>query len=187
MAPPLLRRHTASNAIHFEAHVKSEPERGASFRIFFPQIDARARSPVQEKEPGENAASGGNETVLLVEDEEIIRRLVARALAANGYAVLPSADGQEALRVLERHGKAVDLLITDVVMPGMSGRELARVIASKNMARRTLFISGFTDDAIIQHGVLEPGLAFMNKPFTPEALLRKMREILDGPADQAKA
>ena len=124
----------------------------------------------------------GNETVLLVEDEDTIRRIGARALTASGYIVLIAADGHEALKVLERHGKAADLLITDVVMPGMSGRELAQAIASKNMARRTLFMSGFTDDAIVKHGVLEPGLAFMYKPFLPDALLCKMREILDGPA-----
>lgn len=88
---------------------------------------------------------------------------------------------------MERHGKPVDLLLTDVVMPGMSGRELAQKIVGKKMARRFLFVSGYTDDAIVQHGVLEPGLAFLYKPFTPDALLRKLREVLDGPADQAKA
>lgn len=81
----------------------------------------------------------------------------------------------------------MDLLITDVVMPGMNGRELARAIAGKNLAHRTLFVSGYTDDAIVQHGVLEPGLAFLNKPVTHDDLLRKVREVLDGPADGAGA
>ena len=108
-------------------------------------------------------------------------------MTASGYTVLVAADAQEALKVLERHGRPVDLLITDVVMPGMNGRALAREIAKKNMARRTLFVSGYTDNAIVQHGVLDLGLAFLYKPFTPSELLRKLREVLDGPANKAKA
>ena len=172
-----------------DIEVESAPGRGTTFRIYLPQIDERKqdKGKVEGKGQGPDVVSGGNETVLLVEDEDTIRRLGARVLTANGYAVLVAADGQAALKALERHGRAVDLLITDVVMPGMSGRELAQELASKNMVRRTLFISGFTDDAIVRHGVLEPGLAFMYKPFSPDALLRRMRDVLDGPADQARA
>ncbi|HQT95594.1 MAG TPA: ATP-binding protein [Thermoanaerobaculaceae bacterium] len=163
--------------------VESAPGRGTTFKICFPQMDEPNQ---QDKGKDKSVVLGGNETVLLVEDEEIIRRLGARILTANGYAVLMAADGQEALNELARHGKPVELLITDVVMPGMNGRELAHEIAKKGLARRTLFVSGYTDDAIVHHGVLEPGLAFLYKPFSPDSLLRKLREVLDGPADKAK-
>jgi CheY-like chemotaxis protein len=171
-----------------DIEVESSPNRVTTFRIYFPEIAAPApnQGKDDDDDKGKAGVPGGNETVLLVEDEETIRRLAVRALTNKGYSVLSAADGKEALKVLERHGRAVDLLITDVVMPGMSGRELAQAIASMNMVRRTLFISGFTDEAIVNHGVLEAGLAFMYKPFSPDAILRKIRKILDGPADQAK-
>ena len=129
----------------------------------------------------------GHETVLLVEDEAVVRRFGERALTISGYTVLTAADGSEALQALERHGQPVDLLLTDVVMPGMSGRDLAQEVARRKMARRTLFISGYTDEAVGRHGILQPGLAFLNKPFSHETLARKIREVLDWPADQAKA
>jgi len=122
-----------------------------------------------------------------VEDHESLRRLGARILKSSGYTVLAAASGAEALTVLEDHGKPVDLLVTDVVMPGMTGRDLALEIARRKQAGRTLYMSGYTDDAIVKHGVLEPGIAFIYKPFTVEALALKLREVLDGPADQAKA
>ncbi|MDD5303105.1 MAG: transporter substrate-binding domain-containing protein [Elusimicrobia bacterium] len=168
-----------------EIEVESAPGRGTTFRIYFPQIEPAAQD--KKANAGEDRPARGHETVLVVEDEGAILRLMERALIATGYTVLTAADGREALKVLERHAKPVDLLVTDVVMPGMSGRELAQEIARRNMARRTLFISGYTDDAIVRHGVLEPGLAFLYKPFSPAALLRKLREVLDGPADRAKA
>ena len=129
----------------------------------------------------------GHETVLLVEDEAIVRRFGERALTISGYTVLTAADGPEALQALERHGQPVDLLLTDVVMPGMSGRQLAQEVARRKMARRTLYISGYTDEAVGRHGILSPGLAFLNKPFSHETLARKIREVLNGPADRAQA
>lgn len=165
--------------------VESAPERGTTFRIYLPQTEAQAQ--YKDKDKDKVVIPRGNETVLYVEDEDSLRRLGERVLTGNGYTVLVAANGKDALKVLERHGTPVDLLITDVVMPGMSGRELAQAIASKNMAHRTLFLSGFTDDAVVVHGILEPGLAFMHKPFSPSTLLLKTREVLDGPADQAKA
>ena len=170
-----------------EIEVESEVERGTAFRIFFPYCadTGMAGKPVAG-EFGQIKLQG-NETVLLVEDEEAVRRLAQRALSGNGYTVLAADNGDEALKVLASHGRPVDLLITDVVMPGMSGRELARKVADMNLSRRTLFISGYTDDAIVQHGVLEPGLALLNKPFSPASLLRKLRDVLDGPANLAGA
>jgi len=163
--------------------VESAPNRGTTFRIFLPRVDALL--PARHRVEG--IVRRGSETVLLVDDDDSIRRVVERVLVLQGYTVLTAASGPEALAVLERHGRPVDLLLTDVVMRGMSGRELARTIAVKDMARRTLFISGYTDDAIVAHGVLEAGLSFMYKPFLPDTLLQKLREVLDSPADKAKA
>lgn len=168
-----------------EIEIESVPGRGAAVSVYLPQCDALRKS--LEAESPRTASLQGDETLLFVEDQDILRRLAARVLTANGYAVLSAANGPEALGILERRGKPVDALITDVVMPGMSGRELARAVAKKRLARRILFVSGYTDDAIIQHGVLEPGLSFLSKPFTLDALLTKVRAVLDGPADQARA
>lgn len=170
-----------------EIEVESALNRGTTFRIYFPKMETATKDKDQDQDKGKDTRARGQETVLLVEDEGTIRRLAERSLIANGYAVLTAADGREALKVLEQYAKPVDLLVTDVVMPGMSGRELAQEIARRNMARRTLFVSGYTDDAIARHGILEPGLAFLYKPFSPNVLLLKLREVLDGPADQAKA
>jgi len=108
-------------------------------------------------------------------------------LRLNGYTVISAADGESALAAAERNGRPVDLLLTDVMMPGMSGRELAREMARRGLASRTLYMSGYTDDAIAEHGVLQPGIAFIYKPFTVDALALKLREVLDGPADRAEA
>jgi CheY-like chemotaxis protein len=164
---------------------ESAPGRGTTFNIYLPQMAGLPKD--EDKENDESVALSGSETILLVEDEEVIRGLGVRILTANGYTVLTAANGREALNALERRGTPVDLLMTDVVMPGMSGRELAREIAKKSLARRTLFVSGYTDDAILRHGVLDPGVAFLNKPFTADSLLRKLRAVLDGPADKATA
>ena len=164
--------------------VESAPERGTNFSIYFPQAEKTVQ--VANKDKDKAALVRGRETVLLVEDEEVIRRLAERALIGAGYTVLTAADGREALKALEQRGQPVDLLLTDVVMPGMNGRKLAQEVALRKMAPRTLFVSGYTDDAIVRLGMLQPGLAFLHKPFSPEALLRKMREVLDGPVEKAK-
>lgn len=165
-----------------EIEVESYPDLGTDFRIYLPPAKP-------EEEAGPAAAEAvltGNETVLLVDDEEALRRLGSRLLSDSGYKVLTAASGQLALELMERRGEPADLLITDVVMPGMSGRDLAKELAARKLVHRTLYISGYTDEAIVKHGVLEPGLAFLYKPFVSEVLLRKLREVLDGPADKAK-
>lgn len=171
-----------------EIGVKSAPERGTTFNICLPYYEAAA--PGKEENTGtdkdKDTLLPGSETVLLVEDEESLRRLGERLLRTSGYTVISAASGAEALAVMERRGKAVDLLMTDVIMPGMSGRELSAELWKRKLIPRTLFMSGYTDDAIAKHGVLEPGIAFIYKPFTVEALSRKLREVLDGPADKAK-
>lgn len=168
-----------------EIEVESEPGKGTAFFIYLP-LAAPPEQPADK--PREKPASlSGTETVLLVEDDQMLRRLGERLLRESGYTVLAAADGLDALQALERHGRPVDLLITDVVMPGMNGRELALEVARRALAARTLYMSGYTDEAIAKHGVLEPGLAFIYKPFTAEGLALKLREVLEGPADRARA
>ena len=123
----------------------------------------------------------GSETVFVVEDDEMVRALIRRMLETRGYTVLLAPHGDEALQLLERHPGRVDLLMTDVVMPGMSGRDLADRVAERRPGIKVLYLSGYTDDAIVRHGVLEPGIAFLQKPFSADALARKVREVLDSP------
>jgi len=165
--------------------VESEPGKGCVFKLYFPLLEKAAPEINAGRE--EEASKGGSETILLVEDEESLRRLGERVLRAGGYAVISAADGKAALEAAELYGKPVDLLLTDLVMPGMSGRELALELTRRKLVRRTLYMSGYTDEAIVKHGVLEPGVTFMYKPFAIDALSVKVREVLDGPADQAKA
>lgn len=167
--------------------VESEPGGGTSFRVYFPVHSSGAAVPEPGGPAGGAAVPRGSETVLLVEDEESLRNLGKRVLVSSGYNVLTAPNGAAALEIIELHGKPVDLLLTDVVMPGMSGRELARVIAGRGLSKRTIFMSGYTDDAIVKHGVLESGLSFIYKPFSVDALLLKVRTVLDSPADQAGA
>ncbi|MFA6029688.1 MAG: PAS domain S-box protein [Elusimicrobiota bacterium] len=172
-----------------EIELESVPGTGTTFRIYLPRQDASQWEKEKDAAKGERQARPvrGHETVLLVEDEDIVRRLAERALRAGGYAVLSAGDGSAALKALEDRGKPVDVLLTDMVMPGMSGRALAREVARRKLAARTLYFSGYAGDAFAEQGGLEPGMALLYKPFTPSSLLRKLRETLDGPADQAKA
>jgi CheY-like chemotaxis protein len=158
--------------------VDSAPGLGASFRILLPAEWA----PVDEHEPesARHAPGDGDETILLVEDELVVRRLVAEILEANGYSVLQAADGPSALELLRRHTGPVDLLVTDVVMPGMSGPDVAGAVAVMRPGTQVLYISGYTDSSIGNHGALEPGIAFLQKPFAADDLTRKVREVLDG-------
>ena len=160
--------------------LESEPGRGTTFKVYLPRVDAPVG--VKAPAPDHTASLGGDETILVVEDQEPVRRLTRRVLEAQGYAVLAAADGPEALEVAERHTGTIHILVTDVVMPGMSGREVGRRLAAGRPGMRVLYVSGYADDLIVSHGVLEPGLSFLQKPFTPEALARRVREVLDAPA-----
>lgn len=168
-----------------EVEVESSPGGGTTFSVYLPYVEPDAQD--KDKESEKDILVRGTETILLVEDDESLLRLGERILRTNGYTVLTAPDGNEALKVAERHGRRLDLVLTDVVMPGMSGRELARELVRRNMADRILYMSGYTDNAIVKHGVLDPGLSFLYKPFTNEALALKLREVLDGPASQAQA
>ena len=121
------------------------------------------------------------ETILLVEDALRVRAVVREILEMNGYNVLEARHGAEALEISERHQDVIHLMLTDVVMPEMSGRELAQRLAPVRPDMKVLYMSGYTDDAIVRHGVLGAGMAFLSKPFTPDALALKVREVLDSP------
>lgn len=157
--------------------VDSEPGRGTTFKIYLPIIE----EGIEDYKPGEvsDAALRGTETVLLVEDEESVRKLTRQVLQSYGYEVLEATGCNEALSICERHNRPVRLLVTDVVMPGMSGPELAAKLLERCSDLDVLYISGYTNDAIVHHGVLDPGINFLQKPFTPEAMARKIREVLD--------
>jgi len=121
----------------------------------------------------------GKETILLVEDEDGVRFLAHQVLAGCGYRVLDADNGQETLRVSSRHRERIDLVVTDVVMPRLGGREVVERLAGRHPGIRVLFLSGYTDDAVVRHGVLEAEVQFLHKPFSPAALARKVREVLD--------
>jgi len=155
--------------------VYSELGQGTAFKIYLPRVD-RAADPV----PGGLLAhvAQGRETILLVEDEGAVRELARDILEANGYAVLEARHGDEALAICERHSEPIHLMLTDVVMPGMNGRELAERLARLRPETKVLYMSGYTDNAIVLHGVLNGRAVFLQKPFTPDALARKVREVL---------
>ncbi len=159
--------------------VASEPGSWTQFTIHLPlQEPEQAPPPLASR----GRASPGSETVLLAEDEPGVRAIGRELLALNGYLVLEAENGVEALEVAARHQGPIHLLLTDVVMPRMGGRELAERLAAARPGIRLLFISGFTDDTVVRHGVLDAGVAFLQKPFTLESLSLKVREVLDAPA-----
>jgi PAS domain S-box-containing protein len=154
--------------------VESAVGTGTTFRIYLPAVDG---VPVQD-EAAPARPERGHETILLVEDESIVRELLARVLRTHGYSVIEASYGDEALSIAAGEGR-IDLLLTDVVMPGMSGRELSERLASARPGIRILFMSGYTDEAIVHHGVREGEAEFIAKPFSPDALGRKVRAVLD--------
>jgi len=177
--------------------VESEPGRGSTFTVYLPRVAApvgppdRPAADAPGPRPGASAEAiltpGRGETILLVEDAQRVRAVVREILEMSGYVVLEARQGAEALELSNRHAGTIHLLVTDVVMPQMSGRELAQRLATLRPELKVLYMSGYTDDAIVRHGVLASGIAFLSKPFTPNALALKVREVLDGVADGAAA
>ena len=157
--------------------VVSELGKGASFRIYLPRIDKPAAAKSENLQAP--LAVGGSETILLVEDAEALRKLAQMFLRDNGYRVLTAADGSEAQQVAAQNPGPIHLLLTDVVMPGINGRVLAERLAPRHPAMKVLYMSGYTDSFIAGHGVLEAGIHLLHKPFTEQALLSKVRELLD--------
>jgi PAS domain S-box-containing protein len=157
--------------------VYSEPGQGTTFKVYFPRIDVPDDAPATSAPPVSLPA--GSETVLLVEDEEIVRAVARRVLEQAGYTVLEAATGQEALQILAHHTGPVDLVVSDVVMPHMSGRELVEQLKASWPHLRALLMSGYTDDAVVRHGILSAETAFIQKPFTASDLAHKVRDTLD--------
>jgi PAS domain S-box-containing protein len=159
-------------------YVYSETGRGTTFKIYLPQVSAKLDvvSPDSEK----RRSSRGTETILFVEDEQSVRELVRDYLVGAGYCVLEASDGVQGLKVAASHPGPIHMLITDVVMPHLSGPELATKLSAQRPGLKTLFISGYTDDTVFRHGVLEGGVAFLQKPFNLKALAQKIREVLSG-------
>ena len=160
--------------------VYSEPGKGSTFKIYLPRVQESATR--EEPREASEVPTQGSEVVLVVEDDAAVRPLVRGLLGAHGYKVLIAPGPEEALRICADHKESIDLLLTDLVMPKMSGRQLAERLVSLRPKLKVLYMSGYTDDAIVHHGVLEKGTAFLQKPFTPGALARKVREVLDAPA-----
>jgi len=156
--------------------VESAPGKGACFKMYFPRVEDEATT---EPSGRRNSIPAGTEAILVVEDENSVRLVAERILKNLGYAVLAAKDGEEAISILEDRSGFVDLVITDVVMPGMSGRELGDRALEIDPRIKILFMSGYTDDSIVRHGVLDGELVYVQKPFTPESIGARVREILD--------
>ena len=156
--------------------VYSEPGQGTSFKIYLPEVDSTAERTTAVAGA---RAPRGTETVLLVEDAAAVRAVTKQVLERQGYVVLEAPDGEAALRLAQQHRGVIHLLLTDVVMPRVSGRELAERLTQVRPDMKVLYASGYTDDSVVRHGILELGTAYLQKPFSPESLARKVRDVLD--------
>jgi CheY-like chemotaxis protein len=158
--------------------VYSELGHGTTFKIYLPRVEGA----IEQAEPAraQTVLRQGSETVLVVEDEAAVRMLVRGVLESNGYRVLEARHGAEALLICDEHKDPIHLLMTDVIMPEMSGTQLAERVSAQRPEMKTLYMSGYTDKAIVHHGVLESGADFLQKPFTPDTVVRKVRAVLDG-------
>jgi len=157
--------------------VYSEPNRGSNFKIYLPRVDAPAEDIAVEQQSTSRML--GNETILLVEDDPYVRELARAVLTTCGYSVVVGEDARTVASLCEQHAGTIHLLLTDVVMPGLSGREVASQVLARRPATKILYMSGYTTDAIVHHGVLDANTSFLHKPFTPGSLAAKVREVLD--------
>jgi CheY-like chemotaxis protein len=164
--------------------VYSEPGQGSTFKIYLPEAHPTSAEQAEEKPRLTNLQ--GKETVLLVEDEELVRRVARRILENFSYTVLEADNGEAALKVGRQFTGPIHLLLTDVVMPGMNGKELADLWRQRHPETQVLYTSGYTENAIVHQGSLDRDIHFIQKPYRPELLARKVREVLDGPACQDK-
>jgi two-component system, cell cycle sensor histidine kinase and response regulator CckA len=155
--------------------VYSEPGKGSTFKVYLPRVD----QPVQHVGEKVPTTGKGSEVILLVEDEPDVRELTRMALAQKGYSVIVAASPEDAEKAVEKNGAEIHLLLTDITLPGMSGHELAKQLTSRRPKMRVLFMSGYTYNVIAQGGMLNDGVAFLQKPFTPSTLAEKVREALD--------
>jgi two-component system, cell cycle sensor histidine kinase and response regulator CckA len=157
--------------------VYSEPDEGSVFKIYLPAAEALP----QDEPPSEPQVTpeGGSETIVVIEDEDVVRNLASRGLRDHGYEVLEARNGAQALAYIKQHPGTVDLVISDVVMPEMGGRELGESLARVEPGLLVLFMSGYTGEDVVQRGLLDPGAPFQQKPFTPGGLATKVRAMLD--------
>jgi CheY-like chemotaxis protein len=157
--------------------VYSELGKGTTFKVYLPRIDQAAPASAATGDAGRQLR--GTETILLVEDSESVQKLICAVLAQQGYTVLTAGDGESALRLLHQHQGPLHLLMTDVVLPGMGGPEIAAQVSQARPGIKVLFCSGYTERGVIENGALASGSAFLQKPFTPESLGRKIRDVLE--------
>jgi CheY-like chemotaxis protein len=160
--------------------VYSEPGRGTTIKIYLPLAGAKAVADAAE--PAPQAVAGGSETILVLEDEARVRKLICEVLQNRGYHVIEAVRGEEALRKAIEHQGRIHLLLADVVMPEMSGPQAVQQIRAVQPGIKVLYMSGYTDEAMMHHGILESGTPFLQKPFLPDALARKVREVLGSQA-----
>jgi two-component system cell cycle sensor histidine kinase/response regulator CckA len=158
--------------------VYSEPGQGTAFKIYLPRIEEETAPAGHDVRPGVQSLQNGSETILLVEDEKGVRDLAREYLEMTGYAVIQAEDGRSALELAKKHAGQIHLLMTDVVMPGISGRELAERVKAIRPDIKVLYMSGYTDQAVVHHGILESDAVLLQKPFTLPTLSSKLREIL---------
>jgi CheY-like chemotaxis protein len=158
--------------------VYSEAGRGTSVKVYLPRAEGVPETATAADTL--SALSGGSETILIVEDEHAVHEMIVKVLKSKGYTIFGASNGEEALRFFERndHG-AIDLMITDVVMPHMGGIELVERLFARYGTMKVLYMSGYTDTTIVNHGILKPGVEFLQKPFTPGSLIQKVRQVLD--------
>jgi len=164
------------SAGHIE--VQSQLGKGTTFNLYFPEIQETVVPPLLPQTS--MSVAGGSETVLLVEDETLVRELAVTTLRERGYTVIEAINGDEGLRIAQKHNGKIDLVLTDVVMPVLGGREMADVLRASRPDTKVLFTSGYTEEAIGHHGVLRPGIEFLQKPYLSASLARRVREVLDG-------
>jgi nitrogen-specific signal transduction histidine kinase/CheY-like chemotaxis protein len=157
--------------------VDSEPGRGSTFKIYFPQVEEVV--PTTESTEIRTMQANGSETILVVEDEAGVRSMVCEALMSHGYKVLEATGATQALMISRQHKDPIHLLLTDVVLPGTDGKRLALRLSALHSETKVLYMSGYTDDAIVRHGIMEGSMPFLQKPFGPNALLVKVREVLE--------
>ena len=160
--------------------VTSEVGKGTTFKVYLPRVEDSFQAP-RKREWAETPGEKGKETILLVEDEPAVRGLAHMVLSEQGYTVIEAQNSEEAVRLAGKHGSEIHLLLTDVVMPGMSGHDLAKHLTALHANLRVLYMSGYTNNVIAENGTLEEGLSFLQKPFTPQVLTQRVREALSGP------
>jgi CheY-like chemotaxis protein len=159
--------------------IYSEPGLGTTLKLYFPEVSSATAFKAEEYKPMPKEGTRASETILLVEDEEAVRGLTSRILEKQGYRVIAAQHGKEAMDIATKEEGKIDLVLTDIVMPGMNGRGLVERLAGIRPRIKSLYMSGYTDDDIVRRGFVEPSKSFLQKPFTSEALLRTVRKVLD--------